>query len=196
MLGGGQVKQIFELHGQGRSIREIAAQLGVSRNSVRKYLRDPGIPKAKTRPERGSKLDPYVPYLRERLAAGVENAVVLLRELRAQGYTGGYSILKDYLHPFRSTRPASATMRYETEPGEQAQVDFGFFRYEVPTGGTRSLWAFALVLSWSRAIYVEFIQRADVASFIRCHIHAFRHLGGTPKRCLYDNAKVVVLNRD
>jgi len=190
------VKQILELHGRGKSAREIAAQLGLARNTVLKYLHDPGIPTAKERPKRGSKLDPYVPYLKERLTDGVENAVVLLRELRAQGYTGGYSILKDYLHPFRSTRPASATMRYETEPGEQAQVDFGFFRYEVPTGGTRSLWAFALVLSWSRALYVEFIQRADVASFIRCHLHAFRHLGGAPKRCLYDNAKVVVLHRD
>jgi transposase len=196
MLGGGQVKQILELHGRGKSAREIAAQLGLARNTVLKYLHDPGIPQAKDRPRRESKLDPYVPYLKERLTDGVENAVVLLRELRARGYTGGYSILKDWLHPFRSTRPAGATMRYETEPGEQAQVDFGFFRYEVPTGGTRSLWAFALVLSWSRALYVEFIQRADVASFIRCHIHAFRHLGGAPKRCLYDNAKVVVLGRD
>jgi transposase len=196
MLGGGQVKQILELHGQGKSAREIAAQLGLARNTVLKYLHDPGIPKPKPRPKRGSKLDPYVPYLKERLADGVENGIVLLRELRTQGYTGGYTILKDYLHPFRSARPAHATMRYETDPGEQAQVDFGFFRYELPTGGTRSLWAFALVLSWSRALYVEFIQRADVASFIRCHVHAFRQLGGTPKRCLYDNAKVVVLGRD
>src|SRR6266545_5573196 len=100
MLGGGQVKQILELHSRGKSAREIAAQLGLARNTVLKYLHDPGIPKAKARPQRGSKLDPYVPYLKERLADGVENAVVLLRELGAQGYTGGYSILKDWLHPF------------------------------------------------------------------------------------------------
>src|SRR5437016_1274506 len=64
-----------------------------------------------------------------------------------------------------------------------------------PDGRTRSVWGFVLVLSWSRAIYVEFVQRADVATFLRCHVHAFAALG-IPRRCLYDNAKVVVLDRD
>jgi len=196
MLGGGHVKQILELHAQGQSERAIARRLGLARNTVHKYLLAPGVPKAKPRSKRPSKLDPYAPFLQERLRDGVENAVVLLRELRARGYTGSYSILKDYLHPYRATRPSAATMRYETEPGEQAQVDFGVFRYELPSGGTRPIWAFALVLSWSRALYVEFIQRADVSSFLRCHLHAFEHLGGVPRRCLYDNAKVVVLGRD
>ena len=68
MLGGGQVKQILELYGQGKSAREIAAQLGLARNTVLKYLHDPGIPKAKPRPKRSSKLDPYIPYLEGRLA--------------------------------------------------------------------------------------------------------------------------------
>ncbi len=53
-----------------------------------------------------------------------------------------------------------------------------------------------LVLSWSRALYVEFVERADTATFIRCHIHAFRRLGGVTRRCLYDNTKAVVLGRD
>ena len=53
-----------------------------------------------------------------------------------------------------------------------------------------------MVLSWSRAIYVEFVRRADVATFMRCHVNAFHYFGGVPRRCLYDNAKVVVLGRD
>ena len=53
-----------------------------------------------------------------------------------------------------------------------------------------------MVLGWSRAIYVEFVRRADVATFIRCHLNAFDYFGGVPRRCLYDNAKVVVLGRD
>ena len=53
-----------------------------------------------------------------------------------------------------------------------------------------------MVLSWSRAIYVEFVRRADTASFIQCHVNAFDYLGGVPRRCLYDNAKVVTLGRD
>jgi transposase len=70
MLGGGTVKQLYELKGEGRSIRAIARDLGVSRNSVRKYLRSPQVPKSKESSPRGSKLDPYKEYLRQRLAEG------------------------------------------------------------------------------------------------------------------------------
>jgi len=196
MLKGGVVKQIYELRGAGRSIRGIAERLGLARNTVRKYLREPGVPVAKPRPPRRSKLDPYRPFLEERVGAGVLNTAVLLRELRAQGYPGGVTILKSYVAPFRRPRQASVTVRFETAPGEQAQVDWGKFRYRAADGTERSLWCFVLVLSWSRALYVEFVPRADVATFIRCHLHAFERLGGVPRRSLYDNAKVVVLGRD
>ena len=53
-----------------------------------------------------------------------------------------------------------------------------------------------MILGWSRAIYVEFVRRADVVTFIRCHLNAFDYFGGVPRRCLYDNAKLVVLGRD
>ena len=55
------------------------------------------------------------------------------------------------------------------------------------------MWAFVMVLGWSRAIYAEFVRRADEATFIRCHLNAFDYFGGVPRRCLYDNAKVVVI---
>lgn len=189
------MKQIYELQATGKSVRAIARTLGIARNSVRKYLRGPTVPRAQPRAKRGSKLDPYSGYLQAQLARGVDNCAVLLRELRAQGYTGGYTVLKDYVQPLRRRQP-TATVRFETKPGEQAQVDWGVFRYERPDGTTTTIWAFVLVLSWSRAMYVEFVPRADVATFIRCHIHAFEQLGGLPRRCLYDNAKVVVLGRD
>jgi transposase len=190
------VKQIYERHGSEESIRGIAERLGISRNTVRKYLRSPGLPKPRPRPLRASKLAPFEAHLRMRLAEGLENCVVLLRELRAQGYTGSYTILKDYVQPRRRQRTAVATMRYETEPGEQAQVDFGHFTYLTTDGQRRSVWAFVMVLSWSRMLYVEFIARADTATFIRCHLNAFAYFGGVPRRCLYDNTKVVVLGRD
>ena len=190
------MKQLYELKGEGRSIRAIARDLGVSRNSVRKYLRSPQVPRAKEQTPRGSKLDPYKEYLRERLAEGLENCVVLLRELRGRGYTGGYSILKEYVHPFRRPHLPQATRRFETEPGEQAQVDWGSFTYFTSEGKKKQVWAFVMVLSWSRAIYVELVPQADVATFLRCHVNAFAHLGGVPRRCLYDNAKVVVLGRE
>ena len=190
------MKQLYELKGEGRSIRALAKDLGVSRNSVRKYLRSPQVPKAKEQVPRGSKLDPHKEYLRERLAEGLENCMVLLRELRGRGYSGGYSILKEYVHPFRLPHLPQATRRFETEPGEQAQVDWGSFTYYTGEGKKKQVWAFVMVLSWSRAIYVELVPRADVATFLRCHVNAFAHLGGVPLRCLYDNAKVVVLGRE
>jgi transposase len=196
MLKGGHVKQIYELHGQGLSVRRIAKLLGIARNSVRKYLRSPGIPQPKPRAPRGSKLDPYAAYVRERVTEGVDNCVVLLRELEARGYTGKYTVLKDFVQPLRRRRAALATMRYETAPGEQAQVDFGHCTYATPEGTTRGIWVFVLVLSWSRALYVEFVRRADTATFLRCHLHAFAALGGVPQRCLYDNPKIVVLDRN
>ena len=65
-------------------------------------LRSPGVPKAKPRAKRGSKLDAYKEYIDVRLAEGLENCVVLLREIREPGYDGGYSTLKNYVHPRRS----------------------------------------------------------------------------------------------
>lgn len=196
MLGGATVKQLIELSGQHLSIRAIARRLDISRNTVRKYLRAPRVPVAKPRPRRPSKVDPFRDHVRQRLAAGVENCVVLLRELRAQGYAGSYSILKDYVRPLRLGRPVKATMRFETKPGEQAQVDFGHFAFLTPEGQRHWYWGFVMVLAWSRLLYVEFIRRADVASFIRCHLNAFEYFGGLPRTCLYDNTKVVVLGRD
>ena len=125
MLGGRIVKQIYELHAEGHAVRAIARTLGLSRNSVRKYLRADEIPKPKPRPRRGSKLDPFMEHLEGRLAAGMQNCVVLLRELRALGYTGSYTLLKEHVHPVRRPAPVAATVRFETAPGEQAQVDFG-----------------------------------------------------------------------
>src|SRR5438128_6796901 len=72
----------------------------------------------KPRPPRPSKLDAFRDLVHRRLGEGIENCVVLLRELRAQGYRGGYSILKDHVRPRRLRRAVKATMRFETKPGE------------------------------------------------------------------------------
>ena len=196
MLRGGKVKLLYELKGQGISIRGMSEKLGISRNTARKYLRAAELPKAKPRPKRGSKLDPYKGYIQGRIAQGVTNCVVLLRELRELGYDGGYSILKQHVQPLRSARQPKATMRFETKPGEQAQVDFGRVSYVSLEGVKKHLWVFVMVLGWSRMLYVEFLAHADVAAFICCHINAFRALAGVPERCLYDNCKVVITSRD
>ena len=196
MLGGGLVKEIYELKGKGRSMRGIADDLSISRSTVSKYVHSAGVPKPKPRAKRGSKLDAYKEYIDGRLSDGLYNCVVLLREIRELGYDGGYSTLKSYVHPRRRLRQPKATVRFETAPGEQAQVDWGVLSYIAENGRRRRMWAFVMVLGFSRAIYVELVRRADVATFNRCHINAFEYFGGVPRRCLYDNAKVVVIERD
>ena len=192
----GDVKEIYELKGAGRGIRGIARELDISRNRVRRYLKSPEAMRPKPRPLRGSKPDPYTGHIDRRMAEGLDNCRVLDREIRALGYAGSYSTLVQYVRPRRSRLQPEATMRFETAPGEQAQVDWGSLSYLRVDGKRRRLWVFVMTLGWSRACYVEPVRRADTASFIQCHVNAFEYLGGIPRSCLYDNAKVVTLGRD
>ena len=99
--------------------------------------------------------------------------MVLYRELRARGYDGGYSILKAYVSPRRRRRQPDATMRFETAPGEQAQVEWGSLAYIGQDGRKHRIWVFVMTLGWSRACYVELVRRADTAAFIQCHVNAW-----------------------
>ena len=190
------MKRLCEMHGEGHSARAIARELGLARNTVLKYLRSPEAMRPKPRRPRGSILDPYAQHIDRRRAEGLENCVVLLRELRALGYEGAYSTLTEYLRPRRKGGQPEATMRFETGPGEQAQVDWGSLGYMGADGKKHRIWVFVMVLSWSRACYAELVRKADTATFIQCHVNAFEYLGGVPRRCLYDNAKVVTLGKD
>ena len=190
------MKQIYEMRGAGHSTRAIARELGLARNTVLRYLKSPEAIRPKPRSRRGSKLDPYTEHIDRRLGDGLENCVVLLRELRDLGYDGSNTILSEYVRPRRRRRQPEATMRFETEPGEQAQVDWGSLSYIGTDGKQRRVWVFVMTLGWSRACYVELVRKADTAAFIQCHVNAFEYLGGVPRRCLYDNAKVVTLGRD
>ena len=91
MLKVAEVKEIYELRGAGHPIREIARELDISRNTVRRYLKSPEAMRPKARPSRGSKLDPYTGYIDRRMSEGLQNCVVLYREICALGYAGGYS---------------------------------------------------------------------------------------------------------
>lgn len=194
MLKGGQVLEIHELFAQGLSIREIARRSGLSRNTVSKALQHRGVWKYKPRPRVGSKLDPFKPYLRDRVAIGVTNCIRLFGELQAQGYTGSYTLIREFVRSHRPPKRPTATVRFETSPGEQAQVDFGVFPYQ-GEGKRKRYYAFVMVLSYSRMTYVEFVEHQDLSTLIRCHIHAFAALG-IPRTLLYDNLKPVVQGRD
>ncbi len=180
---------------QGKSIREIARLTGPSRNTVRKYLRDPDrAPRYRQRPARASKLDPYKAYLARRVAAAHPAripATVLYREIRALGFEGSERLVRRHLRGLYPAPAAEPENRFETAPGEQMQVDWCVFRR-----GREPLSAFVAVLGYSRAAFVEFTSSERFEALRACHEHAFAYFGGVPREVLYDNMRTVVIGRD
>ena len=139
-------------------------------------------------------MDPHRSFLEERLRAGVWNAVVLWRELKERGYTGGYTAVKDFVRPRRREAHTVAVRRFETPPGKQAQVDWGDLGDITQADGERhKLNAFVLTLGYSRAMFCDIALDQKLPAFLRMHEAAFSYLGGVPEEILYDNTKTVVL---
>jgi transposase len=197
VLRGKDVQELEELKRQGLSIRAISRLTGYDRKTVRKYLLQPEArPVYGPRPAPPSKLDPFKEYLEERLKAGVWNAQVLLRELRARGYTGGYTILKDWLQPQREAATTVAVRRFETPPGKQAQVDWGHLGSLEMNGREWKLNAFTFTLGYSRTMMAEAALDQKLGTLLKMHEEAFRQLGGVPEEILYDRMKTVWLETD
>jgi len=183
---------IRNLKETGMSNREIARELGVSRNTVSRMLKKTRIQEKKKR-HRGSKLDPYMEKIRLLIDDHNLSAVRILEEIRKMGYNGGYTILKDYCHEPRKDRRIQAVYRYETDPGKQLQVDFGEFGYIDIDGKRRKLYAFSMILGYSRMRYVEFTTDISTENVIKMHLNAFSFFGGFTDTILYDNMKQVVI---
>ena len=180
---------IRTLHREGHSIKEIARQTGRSRNTVRRVLREAG-PTGFNKPERSSCLDNFKPYLHERFETSALSAVRFLPEIQAMGYTGSLCTLRRYLHTLRpeQERLKKLTVRFETPPGKQAQADWAYCgRFPDAAGQIVPVYAFVMVLSFSRMLYVEFTSAMHLPVLIRCHMKAFEFYGGWPHEILYDN---------
>lgn len=179
---------------QGKGIREIAREMGVSRNTARRYVRETGAPRYKARRPRPMKLGPYKAYLTERVRRAQPAwlpATVLLREIRAQGYGGGISQLKAFLAPMKPVKnDGGPVVRFETAPGQPMQVDFITFRRKHP------LSAFVATLGYSRMSFVHFCVSQDFEAVRDGLIAACAYFGGVPREVLFDNMKAVVLDRD
>ena len=122
------------------------------------------------------------------------NAVVVLEKLRALGYTGGYTIVKDYLRPRRDSAHVQAVRRFETAPGQQAQVDWGDLGSLTRADGmVVKRYLFEMVLGFSRAAFRAVATDMTLPTLFRLHEEAFRALGGVCRTILYDHMKTVVL---
>ena len=126
----------------------------------------------------GSILDPYKDYVKQRLDKYDLTATRILREIEERGYPGSYTILKDYVRQVKGAKPKPAFVRFETAPGEQAQMDWSDFGWVEFDGQRRKLWCFAMVLGYSRTLYIEFSHSQNLISLGQAHINAFRYFGG------------------
>ena len=197
MLTPEQINRIHRLHfAEQWSIRRIARHLHIGRRTIAQYLATP-VRTAAPRP-RVSKLDPFKATIAELLEQDAEaSAVVIAQRLRSLGFTGGLSILKEYLHAVRGNSQAKrAYVRMEPAAGERFEIDWGHFGALSYQGHSRKLYAFCLVECHSRKLYVEFTHSQSFETFVRCQIHAFHYLGGVARELWYDNLATAVAEHD
>ncbi len=184
---------------QGWSKNALAAKLAIGRRTVYRWIEsgqldrdvDDEAVRYKARPAVERKIDPYRPIIEARLQAyPLLSAVRLHEEIRAAGYAGSYTQVKEYV---RQIRPVvlDPVVRFETPPGLQGQVDFAHFR--LPWGRR---WALLVVLGFSRLLWLHFFRRQDMATLFAGLEQAFSFFEGVPHELLFDQMKSVIVDDD
>lgn len=196
MINKEEWSMIRQLKNQGLTISEISRKLNLDRKTVRSALNTDSAPKYERTPV-PSILDPFKNYIDTRLDQYNLTAAKVLNELMGQGYAGGYGILNKYVQCKKGELRSKAVMRFETLPGEQSQVDWGYFGefYDQERKKLVKLCCFLMVLGFSRMRFIYFFEKDDTDHFLMGHNLAFGYFGGYTKEILYDNLKSVVIKR-
>jgi transposase len=182
-------------HGERWPIGTIAGQLGLHHTTVQRVLRHTGVDEKVVAP-RPSMVDPFVPFIVEQLAKYPNlRSSRLYGMIKDRGYPGGPDHLRRLIGRLRPRKPAEAFQRLRTMPGEQAQVDWAHFGKLQIGRALRPLWAFVMVLSYSRRLFLRFFPGASMPFFVRGHVEAFADFLGVPRVLLYDNLKSAVIER-
>jgi transposase len=198
VLKKGEARMIKKMLKQGLSKSEVARRLGLSRDTVRKYSNKPDgyVPIISRAPVVNS-VDPYLPHVGQMLETAASEGVdipttVIFDEIRRLGYDGSLRWLQTVIQRYELRRRAQEhepLVRFETNPGEQMQVDW----IEFPDD---NLSAFVATLGYSRASYVEYVDNEKIETLIGCHLNAYEYFGGTPREALYDNMRTVITKRN
>jgi transposase len=186
---------IQRLHTQEKwTVHTIAKHLRLHHSTVRRALGELRTPS--TSPPRPCLSDPFVPFIKDSLSRypGL-SAARLYQMVKQRGYSGAQSHFRSVVAKHRPRPCAEAFLRLRTLPGEQAQVDWAHFGKHSVGAAVRSLWAFVMVLSYSRHLFVRFFYGQVQSLFLQGHQHAFAFFQGVPRVCLYDNLKSAVLER-
>lgn len=180
---------------QGVAKKAIARQLNLDIKTVRKWVQQAWHEQKRCR--RGRQLDEWDAFLRARAPEVGFNGAVLARELVAKGYAGTYSSVVKHIAPWRAAwRPEEEpTVRFETGPGQQSQVDWG--QAWIYLGEERvKVHLFVMVLGFSRRAFARAYLSEGVHSLLDAHAAAFEHLGGRTETILYDNPRTIVSSKN
>jgi len=192
MISTEEFMDILAFHRQGHSERWIAKKLGIHRNTVKKYITHKKRPKYRKKKRRESILSPYHQIIRDWLDQDDFRATWIFDKLKELGYGGGYDTVRYFVRDVKKQKAQTAYIRFETEPGRQAQMDWADFKVCNRDGSSFFVYLFVLVLGFSRAMYGWFVDRCTLEAFMDSHIGAFRYLGGVPAEILYDNMRHVI----
>ena len=182
---------------RGLTKTQIASKLGIHRRTIHRWIEtgqlerdlDQEAVRYGPRPPVKRKIDDYRGIIQSRLEEFPRlSAVRIFEEIRAAGYEGGYSQVKEYVRAIRPVPAADPVVRFETPPGHQAQVDFAHFR--LPWGVR---WALLVVLGYSRMLWLRFFERQDMQVLFCGLEEAFSYFGGVPRELLFDQMKAVVI---
>lgn len=182
---------------KGLSYTEIARKHHIDPRTAKKYAESDSKPVYTLKAPKPSKLDPYKHLIDMWLEEAPYSAVRIHEKLMEQGCDCKYTIVRQYVATRKADLNEKATVRFETMPGLQGQVDWGFFEnYKVLENGEyKKLYCFLMIFGYSRMRYIEFVTDMSTTTLIQCHINAFRYFGGYPEEILYDNMKQVVVKR-
>lgn len=196
MISRRTILEILQLREQGFSIRSIARQLQLDRETVTKYLADDKPAQAK-RAVKTSKLDPYRELISEMVAGSPEvKAPVVLQRIREKGFTGELTIVRGLLRQLRGQlSQRQPFIRFESEAGEQVQIDWGHFAGLSYGDSRRKLYALAVVEGYSRMLYVYFSHSQKQEYLHQGLLEAFTYFGGIPKEIVVDNMLTAVTER-
>lgn len=196
MLQQENIMDIYVLHKKQLSINAIKRKTGRDWRTVKKYIEGKFERKEYDTGSRKSELEQYYPIINNYLEEDNYTATWIYDRLKITGYRGGYDQVKRYVRKIKDKLTMKAYVRFETEPGKQAQVDFGEFQVADECGKkVEVLYLFSMILGYSRISYHEFIKKRDMESFLDCHIRAFEHFGGVPEEILYDRMKNVLIRQ-
>ena len=194
MIGWDEIMDVINLYKEHKSIRKVSRLTGKSRNTIKRILKNENAPLGNCR-NRESVLVPFFKYISGRYEAGL-SALLIHQELLKMNYSGSYDPVQRYVKTLRDKDAVSKkmTIRFETGPGHQAQLDWGYCGHSVDVNGkVKALYVFAYVLGYSRFCYVEFTESMQQEKLINCHKNAFDYCNGVPSQILYDNMKQVRL---